>query len=323
MSLLRRASRGLVRKEKNNQRFTYGSMNSSNNFCFYGMNGKSTLSLAQLDNDNLPILVISMGGCSNHLANQYPNAIFKTAKSLDELEAILVDVEQNFYIFEQTAKWCFDEDSNKKFLQDVFLPKYYSDNKAEGIEDYKYITELIRENKFIFSRIVIEEVDIISSWIQDEVTKKFDLEVIGTDKKNMSMDWSVYQKEIINYFSRWLRLPCITILSTSERLPSEKQNLTEITPNIAKGATNRLILSLIGNVHYVSNDNKGRYEVTIKPSISKKVVSRQKFIPLLADLDKVPESVDITNNPLLFWEYIEKCKNKEIPMLKIKESNKK
>ena len=37
---------------------------------------------------------------------------------------------------------------------------------------------------FPFSSVVLEEIDIISSWITDEVEKKFSLEVIGQDKSN-------------------------------------------------------------------------------------------------------------------------------------------
>lgn len=316
MSLMRNLSRGMQKQDlQAKSQYSYGSMNSGNTYCFYGLNGKSTLSLAQLPDDNLPILVISMGGCSAHLAEEYPNAVFKTAKSLDELETILVDLEENFKLFANVAKWAFTEETSKKFLKDVFLPNLYKGNEQEGTEDYNYIKNLILEDSFIFSRIVIEEVDIVTSWIYDKVAKQFDTEIIGQDKANRGMDWNVLSKETISYFTRWLRLPCVKILATSERLPSESQALTEITPNLAKGSSNRLLMSLIGNVHYIGND-KGKYEIYIKNS-PKKII-RNKFIPLLADIDKLPEAIDITNNPLAFWQFVKDCKEHKIPMLKVK-----
>ncbi len=293
----------------------YG-LNSSSNWVFYSAgNGKSTTALTQIDPTEEPILCISPAGASMHLRSQFPNAVIKTAATLDELEVIIKDLEVNFSLM-KTIQRFIDSPKDLETLRDtVFIPNYYKANEAAGKEDFNYMFSLVSKGKFIFSRVVLEEIDVISAMIQNALEERFKVEILGEDKKRMGMDWNELSKDLVAYYSRWMRLPCQTIFCTSDKLPSERKDLSQIIPAICTGSAQRLLTSLVGNVLYFSNTNDG-YFVQIKPTPD--VFIRSKFLPMGADMTKVPTKIDITNNPQAFWQFVDDCQQLKIPMLKPK-----
>ncbi len=306
ISLLRDASKNTKNVTTNNLDVKYG-LSSASNFLFYGSgNGKSTLALTQINPDEQPILVISAAGGSIYLKSRYPNVIFKTAATIDELEVILSDLEANYKLLQTIQRYVDSPKEMEMFKEKVFLPTYYKGNEAVGKEDLAYLESLAKSNKFIFSRIVLEECDVISQMIESKIEDVFNVEILGDDKSKRGRDWNVLSKEFVAYYSRWLRLPCITILSTTDKLPGEKEGLKQIIPSLCTGSGQRLLTSMIGNVLYIGNDATS-YFIQVKPDTSAFV--RTKFYNLKTDFSKIPVRVDVTNKPEEFWIFIEDCKS--------------
>ncbi len=294
--------RELVRNV-DNKKTTGNSFYSADNFLFFGNNGKSTItaSLSTLVED--PILVLSPAGASSHLGEQYPNAIFYPVNDFKELNAIVTDLEDNMATIKKIQNnLAFDD--RIELIKKQFLGEYKSkDGKA--IEDWNECVEYAKNNKFPISAVALEEIDIVSSWIQDGVEATFKVEVMGEDKKNLSADWAEMRKVIIDFYSRLLKLPVKTIFSTSDKLPKEQQNLDKITPNICIGAANRLLLNLIGNVFYVGQD-KNKYFVRIQTN--DRIFTKSKFVPVHYS-GKLDEELDVSGKPEYLWQYIDNIKN--------------
>lgn len=313
ISTLRDASKK-KRQVVDDAELKYG-LNSSRNWLFYGSgNGKSTLALTQLEDgdSNEPVLVLSPGGASVYLQPEFPNAVFRTISSLEDLDKVLQDLEDNHNLIRNLCIFKEEPEKLKVFLEKKFLPAYYKGSEDIGREDFKYLLELATSGRFIFSRVILEEIDVVSTWIQEKVETTFNVEVLGEDKKKMGSEWSELAKEIISTYSRLLRLPTETILCTTDKLPSERQGLKQIIPSICTGQAQRLLTSLIGNVLYLYNQDS-QYFIQIKPTAE--ALIRTKFFPLKIDHSKVPIVMDITNKPEAFWQYVEDCRNKKVPMI--------
>lgn len=303
----------IAKKKSSNKLMT----SSAQSFLFYGTSGaKSTLSSAQLTDE--PILVISPAGGSSHLENEFPNCVYYSIDSLTELEAIIKDLEENMNIIRKVM--ALDDSERKVYKDKIFVKKYDVKTQQKELDsDWNDILNYANNGIFPFSSVVLEEIDIISSWITDEVEKKFSLEVIGQDKSNLASDWAELRRVLTMFYARLLKLPVRTIFATSDKLPKEQQNLTQITPNICSGAASRILISMIGNVFYVYKD-LDKYYVRMQPNQS--YLIRSKLAPVRGGID-IPEILDITNNPELFWELVKKCEElREIPKNK-KEMDKK
>lgn len=310
ISPLRDASRK-AKKLVSNTELQYG-LNSSRNWLFYSNNnGKSTLALTQLEGVDDPILCVSAGGASMYLSDEYPNAVMRSIGNLEEAEKLIKELVENAKLIQGISQ-ILDQPDILEAAKQQFLKKY-NGHEEDGIEDFKYLEGLAREGKFIFSRIVLEEIDIQSFWIQQKIEQIFDLDQIGEDKTKRGIDWNELQKEIIDYYSKWLRLPCETILCSPDKLPTERQGLTQIIPSICTGSAHRMLISLIGNVLYIDNKD-GKFYVQLKQT--KDVLIRAKFFPMKTDYEKVPDKLDITNNPRAFWEFVDKSRKGEIDMVK-------
>lgn len=285
----------------------YG-LNSANNFIFYGStNGKSTLALTQLDESAEPILVVSAAGASIYLRERYPTAVFRTASTLAELEVIIKDLEENYKLLRNIQQILEDPTKIKMFYEKVFVATFYKDAPPDiAKDDFSFLLELAKSNKFIFSRVVLEECDVISQLIQDKVEGFFNVEYMGETKASRGLDWNVLSHELVGFYSRWLRLPCITILATADKMPGEKENLKTIIPALCTGSAQRLLISTIGNVLYVGSDDAG-YFVQVKPD--NKALVRSKFYTLKTDYTQIPSRVDVTNKPEAFWQFIKDCEN--------------
>jgi hypothetical protein len=304
ISSLRDASKK-ARENINTNETKYG-LNSASNFLFYGStNGKSVLSLTEISESNEPMLVVSAGGASQYLSERYPNVVFRTASTLAEAENISNELNESYKMLQiiQNAK---TKEQIVAIRDKVFIPKYYTGNEQEGIQDFQYLLELATANKFIFSRVIVEECDVLSSYVQDKVEVQFNTEILGEDKSLRGKDWSALSSELLAFYSKWLRLPCMTILATGDKAPGEREGLKMYIPALCTGSGQRQLISMIGNVFRVYSNEDG-YFIQVKPD--KTSLIRSKIYPLNTDFEKIETNLNITNEPEKFWQMIEDLKN--------------
>ena len=299
LSKIRELSKQVKNEVENNMM-----MLSAQSFLFYGTeSSKSTLAVSQLTKE--PILVLSPANGSAHLKSEYPNCVFYAVDSLEDLESMLKDLENNMNIIRRLMN--MSPEARKEFKEKIF-PKTFAPAKpsAKEIEDdWNDIMSYVDKKVFPFHSVVVEEMEIISSWIADRVEKLFGLDVIGSDKKNMASDWSQLRQDVVNLYSRFLKLPVRTIFACSDKQPGESQATKQVVPNICQGAAARLLISMIGNVIYSYKD-KDKYLLRLLPNgsylIRTKLSTIKNPIPL-------PETLDITNAPEKFWELVDKCES--------------
>lgn len=150
--------------------------NSHVNYIFYGETGKSTVcaSLSEFTKD--PVLLLSPAGGSSLLENDYPNMISVPIANYSELQAILKDLENNMATLSSLRNLIKDNDIER-------LKKAKDYYEAQG-EDWEYIKNLASEGRFPVSAVVIEELSIVSSWIQEELEEDLNKQ-LGLDKSNM------------------------------------------------------------------------------------------------------------------------------------------
>lgn len=274
--------------------------NSHVNYIFYGETGKSTVCSALSEFTKDPVLLLSPAGGSSLLENDYPNMISVPIANYDELITILEDLENNMKTLQRLRTILLDNDEKKiKSAKD-----YY---EKEG-EDWNYIKNLAEEGRFPVSAVVIEELSIISSWIQEKVEDELNKKV-GVDKSTLGLDWNILKKQLMDFYQKCLRYPCTTILCTGSKLPGEQQGLTQIQPNICSGAAQRQIIDLIGNVFYFYKEDNGTYKVRLRTS--KKVFAKDKILSPKS-IQVLPEELELTNHPELFWTTLNDMRFKDI-----------
>lgn len=286
-------------KNANEKKEINPNQQSSSNYVLYGNNGKSTIAASLSELVKEPVLILSPANASSHLSEQYPNAIFYAVNNLTELNAIIYDLGKNMEIIKKIK-------NNLQFparlisIKEEFFKDYEKDDKNKEA-DWNECMEFAKNKSFPISAIVLEEIDMVSSWIQDQVEAKMNLTLIGSDKKLLGQDWNELKSVIMDFYSKLLKLEVPTIFCTSDKLPTEKQGLTQIVPSICVGAANRLLLNLIGNIFYVSSD-KGKYSIRLVGNSN--IFIKSKFIPINF-IGKIEEELNITNNPTYFWTYLE------------------
>ena len=296
--------RELAKSAKDKQN-TRSGIFSADNILLYGNSGKSTMVAGLSTLLTEPILILSPAGASNHLNSEYDNIITYNINDLNELENIVQDLERNFELIRKLQIFILTNAQNEiKALKDIFI----KGAGKNGEEDFNYAFELAKENKYPIGAICLEEMDVVSSWIQDRVEKIFEVDVLGENKKNLSQDWNELKKDLIQFYSRLLKLPIKTIFATSEKLPKESQLLTQIVPSICVGAANRLLLNMIGNCFYSFADGD-KYQVRISPN--KDVFIKNKFKPVRT-INKIEEVLDVTGKPEYLWTYLENLRNGKI-----------
>lgn len=112
----------------------------------------------------------------------------------------------------------------------------------------------------------------------------------------------------MDLYVRILKFPGITILCTGDIEPGERQKLTETSPNICTGAAQRELINLIGNCLYFSNNNG---EFTIQLNKEKKVFAKNKLAQIYSKT-KVPNTIDTTGKPEVFWDLVFDLKNEVV-----------
>ena len=167
--------RTLINQSRDKEKNIY---NSHLNYVFYGNTGKSSVSAALSTLTDEPVLLISPAGGSTYLESDFPNIISYPIANLSELRVLIDDLDKNMEIIRR-LQLCILRDDKANIEK---AKQYYTNEKGEN---WEYIYNLAKNNKFPLSAIVLEEASIVSSWIQNEVEEKLDTVALGQDKKAM------------------------------------------------------------------------------------------------------------------------------------------
>lgn len=275
--------------------------NSHLNYFFYGEFAKSTCAASLSTLTEEPVLLISPAGGSTYLQADYPNMISYPINDLAELKMLIDDLSKNMEAIRrlQVAIMANDNDTIKK------AEAHY---KKVG-EDWNYILDLAKSGKFPVSAVVLEEVSTIANWIQCEVEEELEIVAAGQDKKSLGSDWNILKRRQMDFFTRFLKLPCTSILASGSKLPNESQAINSIMPNICTGAAERQLRDLIGNIFYFYKDDNGRFKV--KLTGDKKIFAKDKLLSPYTK-QKLPAELDLTGNPEIFWTTLNDLRQKDI-----------
>lgn len=296
MSLVRR----IINKKKNEKKDSYVA---GKNFMIFGNNSKSSLAAALSDHRQGTVIEFTPAGASKQLEDEYSNFISYPVSSLAELNALIDSLHSDLNMSRQLGRALKLLEVDKKNRDALKIVDRVKKAVAKNGDDYAEVEEMAKKGELPIKAVVIAECNIISSWIEDDILKKFSLEVVGSDAKNMGMDWNKYKTEITKFYQKALNLPVTTILSTSEYLPSEKQTLTNVAPNFCMGSAARAMYDIIGNVFY-STYESGKYVVYLKTD-QKKIFTKQKVQRIKSNSKELVEKIDITGKPEFLWQYLD------------------
>lgn len=278
------------------------------NFLLFGNNAKSTLVASLSDFLQGTVIELTPAGASQQLEDEYSNFHCIPIKDLKQARQYLDDIHSEFDLINLVKNILKALDVNPKNAKaQNAMRKLQTQHGKEAMDE---IIEMAKMNKLPFNGISIAECSIISSWIADEVSGEFEKNRVGEDAKNLGMDWNVLKNRIKKFYQKALNLPITVILSTSEYLPSEKQNLTNIIPNFCTGSASREILDMVGNVFYTTFEN-GKYVVHVK-SDQKSIFTKQKVEKVKTSANKLPNVIDITNQPEKLWEILEDARQNAV-----------
>lgn len=289
--------RTLINQSRDKEKNIY---NSHLNYVFYGNTGKSSVSAALSTLTDEPVLLISPAGGSTYLEADFPNIISYPIANLNELRTLIDDLDKNMEIIRR-LQLCILRNDQANIEK---AKKYYL---SEG-ENWEYIYDLGKNSKFPISAVVLEEASIVSSWIQNEVEEKLETVALGQDKKSMGSDWNILKREQMDFFSKLLKLPCSTILCTGSKLPTESQASIKIEPNLCVGSAQRQLIEMIGNIFYFFKEDDGKFKIRMREN--KKIFAKDKLLSPYSS-QQVPEELDVTNKPELFWTTLNEMKKKD------------
>lgn len=296
MSLIRTLAQNVKKKEAESTLY-----NSHLNYIFYGEFGKSVAAASLSLFTDEPVLLISPAGGSQYLESDFPNMISYPVANLQELEAILLDLEKNMEAIRQLRIAIMANDTSR-----VAGAKAYYEKIGE---DWNYIYGLASTGKFPISAVVMEELSTASNWIQNKVETDLEIVAAGNDPRSLGKDWNILKRTLMDFYTKFLRLPVTTIFCTGSKLPSESQALTMIAPNIASGAAERQLKDQIGNVFYFYKDDSGRFKV--KLTGDKKIYAKDKILSPYTT-QTMPIELDVTGNPQLLWQTLNDLRSKDI-----------
>lgn len=121
-------------------------------------------------------------------------------------------------------------------------------------------------------------------------------------------DWNILKREQMDFFSKLLKFPCTTILSTGSKLPSESQSTTKIEPNLCVGSAQRQLREIVGNIFYFYKEDDGTYKIRLREN--KKILAKDKLLSPYSS-QVLPEELDVTNKPELLWLTLNDLKRKD------------
>ncbi len=252
-----------------------------------------------------PILVLSPAGGSEKIAEEFPNVISYPIASIQEANDIYKDLAKDFKTIRDLTQVILDNDVER-------LEKAKTHFGEEWEEAYK----VAKNGELPISAIVLEEISTISTWIQNELEIEMDKTVLGENKNEQGMDWNKFAREIMDFYSKFLRLPITTILNTGEIQPKEKMKLRQVIPDICSGQASRKLIDMVGNCFYCNKTDDGKYYVQLTKD--KDIFAKDKLLLVKTD-KKLDKEIDVTNDPAKFWKYVDSLSESKI----IKQKNKK
>ena len=276
-------------------------------FLLYGSKGKSSL-VAALSTHGVQgnVIELTPAGASVQLEDEYENFISHPVANLAELKEVITGLARYLKIVKTLTRLTKQPDSPSRKAE---LNKIKKAIETNGY-DFDYIKELAQKEELPFKAVCIAECNIVSSWIEEEVRAKFDEEYMGQDKKgNRGFDWNVLKSELTKFYQTVLSLPLTVILATAESLPSEKQNINSIVPNICVGSAQRAIIDMIGNVFYTAYE--GENYVVYMNTDNRKMFTKQK-IQKIRTSHLIDEHIVVTGDPSKLWSYIDDYKNEKV-----------
>lgn len=288
---------GLVRNlaKKKDIKVKEGNMyQAHSNMVFYGMYGKSSTAGALSKFTDQPVLFLSPSGTSELVEQEYANIISYPVNDLDELTDVYKDIISDL----KTVK-------KLKLYIDSGNEKGLSDAKKVLKGDYDEMYKIAKEGNYPISAVVVEEASVISNWLQVKLEKDMDINYMGEDKKSLGIDWAKLSRDTVDLYSKFLKLPMTTIISTGYVDPTEKQKIKQVMPDICQGNASRKIIDLVGNVFYFSKTDDGKFMVRLTPS--KDIFAKDKLLPIRTD-KKLQAEIDLSGEPEKFWKYINSLK---------------
>ena len=309
MSLVRRAIR--KKEMKKNESYLAGA-----NFILYGSKSKSSIaaSLSEHGEEGY-VIELTPAGASTHLEQEYDKFISYPIQSLTELEQVIDSIHADLVLMKKLSIVIDKLEENKNDVvakKDLAAAKTAIEKRGD---DWEEVYAMAKSGKLPFKAVVLAECSVVSNWVSERVEEIMKVEAIGTEKKNMGFDWSLLKTEQRKLYMKLLGLPCSTILATSEIMPSEKQNVSSIIPNLTVGSFGRELIDMVGNVFYSTyEDNK---YVCYVNADHRKILTKQKF-KRIKDEKQLSEKIDITGNPALLWDYIDSIRKKEDVVLENK-----
>ncbi|MGL5576763.1 MAG: hypothetical protein ACRDD8_05220 [Bacteroidales bacterium] len=279
------------------------------NFILYGSKSKSSI-VASLTEHGDPGYVIELtpAGASSHLEQEYENFISYPIQSLKELENIVDSIHSDLTLIKRLSVIIDRLEANKNDS----AAKKEMESAKKAVESrgdsWQEVYDMAKSGKLPFKAVVLAECSVVSNWISERVEELMKIDAVGADKKNMGFDWSLLKSEQRKLYMKILGIPCSTILATSEIMPSEKQNVSAILPNISVGSFGRELIDMVGNVFYSTYED-GKYVCYVNAD-HRKILTKQKF-KRIKDNKQLAEKIDITGNPAKLWEYIDETRKVE------------
>lgn len=285
MGLVRNLTRRKQKKDETGENYV-----SYKNMIFYGVTGKSSIIGGLSELVNKPCLVLSPAGGSEKIAQEFPNIISYPVNTIDELNEIYNDLVKDFKIIRDLQQVI--ENGDKERLEKAKV--YFGD-------EFKEVYEMAVNNELSISAIALEEISTISNFIQQQLEDEMDKTMLGENKSEQGADWAKFSREVLDFYSKFLRLPVITILNAGEIQPKEKMKLQQVIPDICSGQASRKLVDMVGNCFYCSKTDDGRYIVRLTKT--KDIYAKDKLLPVKSTI-KLKDEIDVTNDPSKFWKYI-------------------
>ena len=263
----------------------------------FGESGKSSIcaSLTEITGNNG--LAISPAGTSRFLETVYPKFLSYQVNNIEETEKIIDDI-----IAETSDIEKIRVDILSKNLSRIELAKKKYGDMYPKMEAYAGGKE-----KYPLSFVVLEEANLISSWIEEKTAKKLGQVAVGSTN-DIGFSYRVFRDDMLEFYGKLLRLPMTVIIATSRIMPKEKQGLEMVIPDISGGVTQRIIIDLVGNVFYSTKTADGKHKVVLNGKSQPVPVLTKEKLLLPASKQIIPNEIDVTGNPRLFWDTLSKLK---------------
>jgi len=287
---------------KEQEKATNNKLNSANKVLLYGNGGKSTIAAAFSMDKKRPVYILSPAGGSSYLEAYFPNIITENLNGLAHLNDIIEQLEAEYddilYL-----KATLDEGNKDRIdkAREHYRNFYIDDETTIDIWDRMHDAAIA--NELPFSAIVLEELNIISNMIYDEIQTELELDkAVGSDPSVRGKDWSLLSKRVLNLYTRLLKLPTTIIFCTGDRIPKEQQDGNQIIPDVTVGSANRKIIQMIGNVFYCNiNKKTGEHEIQIVED--KAIFCKEKISSPFSKM-QIDKVVNVEGKPQYFWEYL-------------------